>query len=81
MNIETWFNTEEIKRFYFPGRIFVGPGVFSRAVVLCHETNGTVAVVIDKVVHDLSFVREALANLGSKLSKLMLVDGAPIAQD
>lgn len=81
MNIETWFNTEEVKRFYFPGRIFVGPGVFARAVAMCRAAEGPVAVVADKVVHDLPFVREVLEELDDKAPKIMLVQGAPIAQE
>lgn len=81
MNIETWFNTEEVKRYYFPGRILVGPGVFGHAMALCKEINGTVAVVADKTVNDMPFMRESLGTLSAKSPRVMLVQGAPIAQD
>jgi alcohol dehydrogenase class IV len=81
MQIETWFNTEEIKRFYFPGRIFVGPGVFLRAITLCSDHGGPVVVVADQVVHDMPFVSEALSALSGKIAGTFLVRGAPIAQE
>jgi len=81
MKMESWFNTDEVKRFYFPGRIFVGPGVFIRAITLCDEIDGLVCVIADKTVHDMPFVREALSGLSSKTAGTFLVRGAPIAQD
>lgn len=80
MNIETWFNTDDIKRYYFPGRILVGTGLLERAVGLCLEVDGAVAVVADKAVYEMTFVREALASLSAKAPKVMVVQGAPIAQ-
>jgi alcohol dehydrogenase class IV len=81
MQIETWFNTEDIKRFYFPGRIFVGSGVFRRAVTLCANVDGLVAVVADQTIHDMPFVREGLSELSTKTAGTLLVRGAPIAQE
>jgi alcohol dehydrogenase class IV len=81
MQIETWFNTEEIKRFYFPGRIFVGPGVFRHVIQFCGDVSGPVAVVADQTVHDMPFVTEALSTISSKTVATFLVRGAPIAQE
>lgn len=81
MNIETWFNTADIKRYYFPGRIFVGAGVFQHAIELCLQTEGQIAIVADQVVHDLPFVRDNLAVLAHRAPRLKLLHGAPIAQD
>jgi len=81
MNIETWFNTEEIKRFYFPGRIFVGSGAFHQAITLCRDSVGPVCVIADQTVHDIPFVSEALSELSNKTTGTFLVRGAPIAQD
>ena len=81
MNIETWFNTADIKRHYFPGRIFVGAGVFQQAIELCIQTEGQIAIVADQVVHDLPFVRDKLTALAHRGPHLKLVHGAPIAQD
>lgn len=81
MNIETWFNTASVKRHYFPGRIFVGPGVFRRAIELCLQIEGQIAIVADQIVHDLPFVQEELAALAHRNPYLKLVSGAPIAQD
>lgn len=81
MDIETWFNTADIKRHYFPGRIFVGAGVFRQAIELCMQTEGQIAIVADQVVHDLPFVRDKLTALAHRGPHLKLVHGAPIAQD
>ncbi len=81
MNIETWFNTADIKRYYFPGRIIVGVGVFDKAIELCLQTDGLIAIIADQAVHNLPFVREKLSALDQRRPHLKLVCGAPIAQD
>lgn len=81
MDIETWFNTADIKRQYFPGRIFVGAGVFRQAIELCLKTEGQIAIVADQVVHDLPLVRDELTALAHRGPHLKLVHGAPIAQE
>lgn len=81
MQIEKWFNTDEIKRFYFPGKIFIGAGVFNHAVDICHEAQGSVAVVIDSVLFERPAVKEALNKLKDKTVGTKVVKGAPIAQE
>ncbi len=81
MQIEKWFNTAEIKRFYFPGKIFIGRGVFKQAITLCNEINGAVVVVADKIFVDKLEVHNALTTLKSKLAGIKVIEGAPIAQD
>ena len=63
MQIEKWFNTAEIKRFYFPGKIFIGRGVFEHAVTICKDIDGTVAIIVDKVFAEKPTVVKAQATL------------------
>jgi alcohol dehydrogenase class IV len=81
MDMETWFNTAQIKRFYFPGRIVVGPGALQQAVGICEGIPGPLAVVADGTVHELPFVRGALQALASRTAGTALIRGAPIAQE
>lgn len=81
MQIEKWFNTAEIKRFYFPGKIFIGRGVFEHAVALCHNIDGPVVVIVDKVFVEKPAIVNALATLKNKTAGIKVVEGAPIAQD
>lgn len=81
MNIETWFNTAHIKRHYFPGRIFVGAGVFNKAIELCIQSEGVVVIIVDAYVYDLPFVREQLARFEHRESNLKVTRGEPVAQD
>jgi alcohol dehydrogenase class IV len=81
MQIEKWFNTETIKRFYFPGKIFIGRGVFEHAVTICKDIEGTVVIVLDKAFAEKQFVITALETLKSKISGMQVIAGAPIAQD
>lgn len=81
MQIENWFNTTDIKRYYFPGRIFIGAGCFKQAVDLCLQTEGQIAIVADQVVYDLPFVSDQLASLEHRGAYIKLVHGAPIAQE
>ena len=81
MQIEKWFNTADIKRFYFPGKIFVGKGVFEHAVSICNEAEGSVIIIVDKVFSVKPEITRAFATLKSKTLGIKVVDGAPIAQD
>lgn len=81
MQIEKWFNTETIKRFYFPGKIFIGRGVFEHALAICRDIEGAVVIVVDKAFAEKPFVITALETLKSKISGMQVIAGAPIAQD
>lgn len=81
MHIEKWFNTAEIKRFYFPGKIFVGRGVFEHAVIICKDIDGPVAIIVDKVFAEKPAVVNALASLKNSMAGIKVIEGAPIAQD
>ena len=81
MEIEKWFNTSEIKRFYFPGKIFIGRGVFEHAVTICKDIDGPVAIIVDKVFAEKHAVVNALVTLKGKTAGIKVIEGAPIAQD
>lgn len=81
MQIEKWFNTDTIKRFYFPGKIFIGRGVFEHAVAICSDAEGSVVIVVDKVFAGKPAVIKALAALKNITSGVKVIDGTPIAQD
>ncbi len=81
MQIEKWFNTAEIKRFYFPGKIFIGRGAFEHAVTICKDIDGPVAIVVDRIFANKPVVTDALTALKSKTSGIKIIEGAPIAQE
>lgn len=81
MQIEKWFNTDNIKRFYFPGRIFVGLGVFDHAVTMCRDIEGGLAIVVDRVFVDQPAVASALKMLESNTVGIKVISGSPIAQE
>ena len=81
LNIETWFNTSEVKRFFFPGKIFSGVGTFAMAVDLCIQNEGKTLVIVDRNLYQLAFVKEQLKRLDKCLINVVLVNGAPYTQD
>lgn len=81
MNIESFYNTDEIKRFYFPGKIFVGKGVFQKAIQLSLESGSNIAIVIDSFFDDAPFIKEQLEKLSGCIVGKYVVSGAPIAQE
>lgn len=80
MQIEKWFNTDKIKRFYFPGKIFVGVGVFEHAVAMCGDIEGPLAIVVDRVFVEQPNVANALATLKKNTAGVKVISGTPIAQ-
>jgi alcohol dehydrogenase class IV len=81
LNIETWFNTAEVKRFFFPGKIFSGVGAFSMAIDLCQQNEAKTLVVVDRNLYQLAFVKEQLKRLDKCLINVVLVNGTPYTQD
>ena len=81
LNIETWFNTSEVKRFFFPGKIFSGAGTFEMSIGLCIQNEGMTLVVVDINLYQLAFVKEQISKLGNSLIKVVLVNGTPLTQD
>jgi alcohol dehydrogenase class IV len=81
MQIEKFYNTQEINRFYFPGKIFVGKGVFKETIDLCLNTEGNVALVVDEFIYDLPYIKSELSRLEGRVTGIHKIAGAPIAQD
>ena len=80
MNIETFFNNDASKRFYFPGRIFIGSGISKKAVELISKFD-SVAVVVDCVFNDSQLLAEIKEEFANKKCHIWVIDGAPFAQD
>lgn len=80
MNIETFFNNDVAKRFYFPGKIFIGPGVSNRAVELIGKYD-SVAVVVDRVFSNSQLLVDIKTAFVNKKCDIWVIEGAPFAQD
>ena len=80
MNIETFFNNDEAKRFYFPGRIFIGSGISKKSVELISKYD-SVAVVVDCVFNDSKLLAEIKEKFSNKKCHIWVINGAPFAQD
>jgi len=80
MNIETFFNNDEAKRFYFPGRILIGSGISKKAVELISKYD-SVAVLVDCVFNDSQLLAEIKEKFSNKKCHIWVIDGAPFAQD
>ncbi|SMC30080.1 iron-containing alcohol dehydrogenase [Polynucleobacter kasalickyi] len=80
MNIETFFNNDTEKRFYFPGRIFIGSGVSDKAVELISK-HDSVAIVVDCVFADSKLLDEIKEKFANKKCHIWVIEGAPFAQD
>ena len=80
MDIEKFYNTHDIKRFYFPGKIFSGKGAISYAAKVCAEVEGQVVILIDEAVSDHQDVKDVVESLKFKTMALKVVTGAPITQ-
>ncbi|HPT50426.1 MAG TPA: iron-containing alcohol dehydrogenase [Accumulibacter sp.] len=80
MNIETFFNNDEAKRFFFPGKVFIGSGVAERAAELISQYN-SIAIVVDRAFSN-SLLYERLIEAGKEGGLVTwVVQGAPYAQD
>lgn len=80
MDIETFFNSEDAKRFFFPGRIFVGHGVAEQAVGLLRNCK-SIAIIVDQVFVDSAIYRSLLDAASSAEVSTWTSHGAPFAQD
>ena len=80
MNIETFFNTDQSKRFYFPGKIIIGSGV-SRTSLEIVESFDSIVVVVDKVFAQSDLINELKLRFANKRCDIYVIDGAPYAQD
>lgn len=80
MNIETFFNNDVAKRFYFPGKIFIGSGVSNKAVELIGKYD-SVAVVVDRVFSNSQLLVDIKTAFVNKKCDVWVIEGAPFAQD
>ena len=80
MNIETFFNNDVTKRFYFPGRIFIGSGISSKAIDLIANYD-SVAIVIDSFFGNSQLLGDIQKALHNKKCNIWVIDGPPFAQD
>lgn len=81
MNIETLFNTEDIKRYYFPGRILIGRGVLEHSISLCRDARGPTAVIVDSSICGATAVDEILNQLRDVIVATKVVRGRPVSQE
>lgn len=80
MDIETFFNTDDTKRFFFPGKILIGNGVSEKAADLLTNCK-SIVIIVDQVFADSSvFLRLAEAAKSAQVST-WIARGAPFAQD
>lgn len=80
MEIEKFYNTADIKRFYFPGKIFSGKGALALASEVCDEAGGRVVIVIDEAVANRQDIKSIVDSLKHKTMALKILGGAPITQ-
>jgi alcohol dehydrogenase class IV len=80
IDIEKFFNTDDKKRFHFPGKIFVGAGMASDmgASLKGHRS---VALVIDSAFVDGGLHRAIAKGLEGSLTEVAVVKGMPITQE
>ena len=81
MQIEKAFNTDEIKRFYFPGRIVIGRGVLEHSVSLCRNAQGPAVAIVDAAPYCTEAVANVLDSLRDTLIATRVVRGRPISQE
>lgn len=80
LNIETFYNTDGAKRFFFPGKIFVGKGMASNAAEVISNYS-SVAIVVDRAFAA-SGIRSALERAVVPGGvRTWVVEGAPFVQD
>lgn len=80
MNIETFFNTNQSKRFYFPGKIVIGAGVSNQSLEII-DSFKSVAVIVDRVFSQSHLLKEIKSKFSAKRCDIYVIDGAPFAQD
>lgn len=80
MEIEKFYNTADIKRFYFPGKIFSGKGALALAAEVCDEVVGQIVIVIDEAVSKRQDIQDVVRSLKHKTIALRIIGGAPITQ-
>lgn len=80
MNIETFFNGDDAKRFFFPGKIFIGKGMATRAAELV-ALHDSIAIVVDRAFAESAIYRHIRDAVAPERSISWVVQGAPFVQD
>ena len=80
MNIETFFNGDDAKRFFFPGKIFIGKGITTRAAELVAQY-ASVAIVVDRAFAESAIHRNIRDAVAPEKSISWVVQGAPYVED
>ncbi len=76
LDIETFYNQQNLKRFFFPGRIFWGTGCRHRLSELI-ETGGTVALFVDAYFLESDFIRDFRERHGGRVVLVEPIGGMP----
>jgi alcohol dehydrogenase class IV len=80
VNIETFFNGDDAKRFFFPGRVFIGKGMAAKAAEVVAEYD-SVAVVVDRAFAESDLYVAVMGAVAPGKAMTWVVQGAPFAQD
>jgi alcohol dehydrogenase class IV len=80
VNIETFFNGDDAKRFFFPGKVFIGKGIATRAAELV-ALHDSVAIVVDRAFAESAIHRNIRDAVAPERSISWVVQGAPYVQD
>jgi len=81
LEIEKFYNTKEIKRFYFPGKIISGVNALDEVSGVCSTINDDIVVIIDAAVIERQGVQKLLSSLSNATIATKILNGAPITQD
>jgi alcohol dehydrogenase class IV len=79
VNIETLFNTSELKRFHFPGTLFWGVNAQDKILDLTQAAT-TIGLFVDVFFENDPFVATLRGELGSRLAFVHVCAGMPKAQ-
>lgn len=79
MNIETLFNTSQVKRFHFPGTVIWGSGAGQKLADIVADA-ATVGLFVDVFFEDHPFVKALRASLGARLAFQEICQGMPRSQ-
>lgn len=80
MNIETFFNGDDAKRFFFPGKIFIGKKMAFKAAELTAE-HRFVAIVVDHALAKSDIYNTLVKSIIPRRYITRIIQGAPYEQD
>jgi len=79
-NIETFFNSEDAQRLFFPGRIFLGKGISGMVAELVAK-HQSVVIIVDEVFAESPLHRSVASAVENGRATSWIVAGPPFAQD